>query len=191
MLPHVGDLKKVRLEAWLVEMRGKLAVDGIAIGGAAAQFFYVYSRLSEFKEQFLPYVSTVMVYDGQPEELLERVRRALEEPHKRRRAAINVVTMRQGRQENVTTFLARHDVASYQGGATQFKEDIAAYLETEDRNSLLIAMSVRMLRWRTLALCQHIPDASGGKTNKLVSTSSLEHQIGVRMGVEHLGQICK
>ena len=53
--PELADRKG--FEAWLMEMRTKLATDGLAIGGAKARFFYVYNRFKAFKTQYLNYVA--------------------------------------------------------------------------------------------------------------------------------------
>ena len=44
-----------------MEMRAKLATDGLAIGGAEARFFYVYSRFGVFKTQYLDYVAAGVI----------------------------------------------------------------------------------------------------------------------------------
>ena len=53
--PELADRKG--FETWLMEMRTKLATDGLAIGNAKARFFYVYSRFGAFKTQYLDYVA--------------------------------------------------------------------------------------------------------------------------------------
>ena len=74
-----------------MEMRAKLATDGLAIGSAKARFFYVYNRFGAFKTQYLNYVAASVT---NADVFFAKVETDLKDPKKSKRAALNLITLR-------------------------------------------------------------------------------------------------
>ena len=91
-MPHFPELANRKgFEAWLVEMRTKLATDGLAIGSAEVRFFYVYNRFGAFKTQYLNYVAAGAT---NADVFFAKIETDLKNPKKSKRAAFNLVILR-------------------------------------------------------------------------------------------------
>ncbi|KAG5989365.1 hypothetical protein E4U52_005635 [Claviceps spartinae] len=109
-------------------MRAKFAIDGLAVGLPKAQFYYVYSRLGAFQTTFLPYVTKTTDFNSQPDAFLTYISDTLGESHKERRAALNLVKMRQGQHESLTMYVSRWEYTLFEAGSNHFSDHVRIIL---------------------------------------------------------------
>ena len=127
ILPAPDQLtSRDQLETWMVSIRAKFAVDGGAIGTAMAQFYYVYSRLGPgMQSTFLPYVtrqSQTPSPRDQPEAFLAYINQTLGDPHKERRAGLNLVKMRQRPGEAIGPYVTRWEHTLFKAGSHNWND---------------------------------------------------------------------
>jgi len=116
------------LEDFNLDIRGKLAVDGNAIGGPTNQFYYVAGCLEgQAKDLMRPYVMRVVNsqdFVGQPEDFLKQIQHILGEPHRKRRAGLRLVTeIRQKPNERVSHYIARWEKTLYEAEADTWPDE--------------------------------------------------------------------
>lgn len=116
------------LQDFMLDIRGKLAVDGNAIGGPINQFFYVAACLEgEAKALLRPYVAGVVeanAFAGQPQGLLRQVQAMLDNPHRRQQAGLRLVAgLRQAPSEKTSYYVARWEQLAYEAGANSWPDE--------------------------------------------------------------------
>jgi len=104
------------LDAWELEITGKLLVDGRAIGDARAQLYYVWGALSrEVQKVFLPYMQKAVIRPD-PQAFLCYVRVTLEEPNKVWKAGLRLTKLRQSSNQAASDYLPLFEGAVFQAG---------------------------------------------------------------------------
>lgn len=142
VLPDVELLQgSADLDEWLVSMRAKLRIDGVAIGDEYAHFHYVYSRLAPGpKRTLLPYVQRAQdTGNCIAASLLAHVQSTLEDPNKVKKAGQRLTKMRQEKR-SIATYIPEFERTLFQARADTWPDDariilLAASLnkETQDR----------------------------------------------------------
>lgn len=106
-------------DTWLPSIQAKLRIDGEAIGGPEAQFFYVYGRL-EGKVQALviPQLQVAEdLHEYDPNALLQQLARLFDDPNKIRDAEDKLQSLQQGPDDSLPTYLAKFERLLYKAKA--------------------------------------------------------------------------
>lgn len=111
-------------DTWVLTMKAKLQVDGIAIGDESAQFYYVYSSLSASVQ------GLVMAYVRRAEEkgewkpyaLLEQLQRSYDDPNKAKKAGQRLRELQQG-STSAATYIPRFERTLFEAGADTWPDD--------------------------------------------------------------------
>jgi TolA-binding protein len=111
-------------DTWYPSIQAKLRIDGEAIGGPEAQFFYVYGRL-EGKIQALVSPQLQAAQDNEdydPQELLKQLARLHDDPNKVRDAEDKLQSLKQ-EEDHLATFLAKFERLLYKAKANTWPDN--------------------------------------------------------------------
>lgn len=116
--PEKFSGSQITWDTWLPSIQAKLRIDGEAIGGPEAQFFYLYGRL-DGKVQALVMPQLQVAEDQQqydPAALLRQLARLYDDPHKIRDAEDKLQSLQQS-EDPLPTYLAKFERLLYKAKA--------------------------------------------------------------------------
>lgn len=112
-------------DTWHPSIQAKLRVDGAALGGSEAQFFYVYSRLeSKVQALIMPQLSQAedsKIYN--PQEIISQLARLYDDPHKVREAEDKLQVLKMGDSDHLSAFLAKFERLLYTAKANKWGDN--------------------------------------------------------------------
>ena len=124
VLKPVRELRgREDLEAWDLEITGKLLVDGHAIGDARACLFYIWGALSRDLQQttFLPYMRKAITRPD-PDAFLTYIRTTLEEPNKVWKAGQRLTKLRQNNNQAISAYIPIFEGVLFQAGGDEWAD---------------------------------------------------------------------
>lgn len=122
--PAKFDGNQLTWDSWFPEIKAKLRIDGDAIGGLEAQFWYLYSRL-EGKIQALVAPQLAHAEDNHaydPQTILDQLVRLNDNPNKQQEAADKLQSLRQG-DDSLGAFLVKFERLLYKAQANKWSDD--------------------------------------------------------------------
>lgn len=110
-------------DTWSMAMRAKLRIDGNAIGGSEAQFYYVYSSLAaKVQGLVLAFVrKTQEDGDWKPLALLDYLERIYDDPNKAKKAGQRLIELRQGTM-SMAAYLPQFERTMFEAGAESWPD---------------------------------------------------------------------
>jgi len=105
-------------------MQAKLRIDGEAIGGPEAQFYYVYSSLgAKVQGLVLTFVRAAQKnQDWEPLTLLNYLERIYDDPNKVKKAGQRLIELRQGTSA-IATYIPQYERLLFEAGADSWPDD--------------------------------------------------------------------
>lgn len=117
--PEKFNGTQIMWDTWLPSIKAKLRIDGEAIGGPEAQFFYLYGRLEGKVQSLVTPQLTVaeatQQYDR--DSILQQLARIYDDPHKIRDAEDKLQSLEQGQTDSLPTYLAKFERLLYKAKA--------------------------------------------------------------------------
>ncbi|KAF5498746.1 hypothetical protein CGCF413_v007039 [Colletotrichum fructicola] len=111
-------------DTWILAMKAKLKVDGLAIGNDDSQLYYVYSSLdSNVQAMVLPFVRNAErnnVWDVAG--LIQHLERIFDDPNKAKKAGQRLRDLEQ-RQSSLSRYLATFERTLYEANADSWPDD--------------------------------------------------------------------
>ncbi|KAE9575110.1 hypothetical protein CGMCC3_g9064 [Colletotrichum fructicola] len=111
-------------DTWILAMKAKLKVDGLAIGNDDSQLYYVYSSLdSNVQAMVLPFVRNAErnnVWDVAG--LIQHLERSFDDPNKAKKAGQRLRDLEQ-RQSSLSRYLATFERTLYEANADSWPDD--------------------------------------------------------------------
>lgn len=111
-------------ETWYPSIQSKIRIDGPAIGGPEAQFFYVYGRLEpKIQGLVMPQLAQAEdngVYD--PQHIIKQLARLFDDPNKIRQAEEKLQALKMGDSDHLTAFLSRFERLLYTAKANKWPD---------------------------------------------------------------------
>jgi hypothetical protein len=111
-------------DTWSMAMRAKLRIDGEAVGGSEAQFFYVYNSL-EPKVQGLILSFVRQAQDQEewdPYTLLDHLGRTYDDPNKVKKAGQRLIELKQGTTP-IAAYIPQFERTMFEAGAGTWPDD--------------------------------------------------------------------
>lgn len=160
-------------DTWLPSIQAKLRIDGAAIGGPEAQFFYLYGRLEGKVQSLVTPQLTVAeaTQEYDPAALLTQLARIYDDPNKTRDAEDKLQAIKQG-EDPLPTYLAKFERLLYKAQANTWPDNTKIALLRRGLN--------RTTRAR-LDVQLNVPqqyDAFVATLQKLVSRNSASNNFG-------------
>lgn len=111
-------------DTWSMAMRAKLRIDGDAIGGNEAQFYYVYSSLgAKVQGLVLSFVRQAQEEgDWKPFALMDYLGRMYDDPNKAKKAGQRLIESKQGTM-SVAAYLPQFEKTMFEAGAGSWPDD--------------------------------------------------------------------